>query len=230
MGIFALWSFSVFLGVPQFAAAQEQANDGDYPAKLLTRGEVVSRVVDFYHLKKERRAFISDCLSHADDCFFVFAAMSDFDDIAFDPLSLYPDVTPLNRYYEAINVASMLGLVHGYLGDRSTPFRPEVVMTRIQALKLTLGASGLMHWKERFELGTIENTPFTDVDSTAEGSWWYPRYLNFALEKGILEPTPTFRPDEPITLAELESLMQSNADLVVQTDDQEIFQSGTAGA
>ncbi len=202
VGFIALFVFLTF-------SKEIFAKEGDYATKVLGRGEVVSRVVEFFELKEKKRSSISECLSRSDECFFVFAAMSDFDGIGFSPLTLYPDVKPQSRYYDDINVASMLGLVHGYLGEYSTPFKPELVMTRIQSLKLVLGASELVQWLEQFELTEIEATTFGDV--SGPGQWWYPRYLNFALKAGILEEGSTFRPDEAITVAELEAMMQSTA-------------------
>ncbi len=183
-------------------------SETDYPAKLMTRGEAVNRIVEAFNLKTAKATYLADCLAHADECFFVFSAMSDFDDISFEPLKLYPDVHSNFRYYEAINVASMLGLVHGYMDEEDTPFRPESVITRIQALKIMLSASDLMQWKEQFELtGEAPNLPYRDVDEENPAMWWYPRYLDFALTAGIVEAGETFRPDEPITLQELAEMV-----------------------
>lgn len=183
-------------------------SDTDYPSKVMTRGEAVNRIVEAFNLRTAKADFIEGCMASADECFFVFSAMSDFDGIAFDPLRLYPDVNEKSRYYEAINTASILGLVHGYLNEEDTPFKPEVTITRIQALKILLASADLMQWKERFELaGESHEIPFSDVDPDDETKWWYPRYLDFALEAGIIEPDDLFRPDEPVTLGELAEMV-----------------------
>ncbi len=185
-------------------------SDTDYPAKLMTRGEAVNRIVEAFSLKTAKAAYLADCLAHADECFFVFSAMSDFDGISFEPLRLYPDVNENFRYYEAINTASMLGLVHGYLNEEDTPFKPEAAITRIQALKVLLASADLMQWKEQFELtGETPDLPFNDVDLENPSTWWYPRYLDFALKAGIIGADETFRPDEPVTLGELAEMVDN---------------------
>lgn len=193
--------------------------------KKMSRGEAISQVVSSFDLQKKQRKFLWDCMKHVDDCFFVFSAMSDYDEIQFYPLILYPDVFPAYKHYKAINTASMLGLVHGYLEEDSSPFYPEKPLTRIEALKVILGAADLMEWKEKFELenlmenmGGPEVPLFADVSLKEPRMWWYHRYLNFAADAGIIgagrethkEFDLEFRPDEPITEAEL-------ADMIVKT-------------
>jgi hypothetical protein len=202
--------------------------NNDYPDKVLTRGEALDRIVTSFNLKTEKQTYIADCLAHADECFFVFAAMSDFDDIKFEPLTLYPDVSENSRYYESINIASMLGLVHGYLNEDGTPFHTELVITRIQSLKIVLASAELMKWKEKFELeGTIQESVFADVDVNDPAMWWYPRYINFALRTEIIEEGEYFRPNDPITVQELAEFVdntlkyrQDNA------DDMQIYARG----
>ncbi len=203
-------------------------SDNDYPSKVMTRGEAVNRIVEAFDLKTEKASYIADCMAHADECFFVFSAMSDFDDISFQPLRLYPDVNQHFRYYDAINVASILGLVHGYLNEESTPFKPEHVITRIQALKIVMASSDMIHWKERFELdGTYEELPFEDVDMNDPAMWWYPRYLSMALDKGIVEEAEYFRPNEPITLSELAEMVDNTLKYKEDSaDDTQIYARG----
>lgn len=185
----------------------------EYPERVLTRGEVVHRIVDSFDLGRREKSFLGACKEHPHDCFFVFSAMSDYDDIVFEPfLKLYPDVSQKSRYYEAINTASMLGLVHGFLNEKETPFKPEIVMTRIQALKITLGAADLISWKERFELSGAEmtqSTPYVDSVLSTPEAWWYNRYLNFAYDEGIIPKTDFFRPDEPIRFEELQEMINN---------------------
>lgn len=187
--------------------AAEGVNPHEYPERMLSRGEAVDRIVKTFELKKNYSSFISKCLINADDCFFVFAAMSDFEGISFNPLTLYPDVNPKNRYYDSINVASMLSLVHGYLEQDTTPFKPEIVISRIQALKVVIGAAELMKWKEKFELNEAQISLFDDIAADDDEKWWYPRYANFAKEIGIVPDEGAFRPDEPIKLQELKDMM-----------------------
>lgn len=205
-------SFTVLFTAQQAFATTMRVADHEYEARLLTRGEVVSTVVTSFDLAERESSFLTSCKSQLDQCFFVFSAMSDFDGIAFEPfLSLYPDVTPKTRFYHDINVASMLGLIHGYLNDDSTPFRPEIVMSRIQALKIVLGAADLMEWEEKFEVNMAEighETPYLDTSLTYDENWWYNRYLNFAYEHDIAPKTDYFRPDDIVTVGELSEFIQ----------------------
>ncbi len=181
----------------------------------LTRGEVVSGIVQAFDLKNREKKYFEDCLSHIQECFFVFSGLSRFQNMQFMPLVLYPDVSVAYRYYEDINLATMLGLVHGYIDEKESPFHPRALMSRIEALKVVLGAAHLMDWKERFELIAAlgnedllkqQKTPFNDVSAENAVTWWYPRYVNFALDEGIVDHGRVFRPDEFITAAELREM------------------------
>ena len=190
--------------------------------RILTRGEAVDRIVVSFDLKATKKAYLADCMANADECFFVFAAMSDFDGIAFEPLTLYPDLYENLRYYNSIMTASALGLVHGYLEDEGTPFKPEVAITRVQALKIVLGAADLMRWKEKFELEDlpVENVIFEDVNGNDPDMWWYPRYINFALEADIVIKTAEnelFRPDDLITVGELADFIDNTKSYLENT-------------
>lgn len=205
----------------------------NYDDRMLSRGEAVYLIVDSFRLLEHKRNFLNECTERPDECFFVFAAMSDFDDIAFSPLTLYPDVHEKYRYYQAINTASMLGLIHGYLDEASTPFRPEIVMTRIQALKVVLGAGELIDWKERFELSDEESgqsTAYVDKAFEDADKWWYSRYVNVALDYEIVtvdSPDSLFRPDDVITFAELSKLIENTLEYSSSSvDDSQIHTSG----
>ena len=177
----------------------------------MTRGEAISDIVASFDLKNARDGLITRCLSVPDDCFFVFSAISDYDDIQFSPLILYPDVFPANKFYDAINTATIFGLVHGYIGEESTPFHPDYPISRIQALKVIMGAAGLMDWKDKFELAQDipEKTPFTDIDPANPGMWWYTRYINKACETGLIDCAEgsIFRPYDGITRDELNQII-----------------------
>ena len=215
-------AFAMLLFPQQQVFAAMRGADHEYETLLLTLGEVVSTVVTSFYLAKQKSSFLTSCKSQLDQCFFVFSAMSNFDGIAFEPfLSLYPDVTPKTRFYHDINVASMLGLIHGYLNDESTPFRPEIVMSRIQALKIVLGAADLMDWEEKFEVDMVEighDTPYLDEALTYEENWWYNRYLNFAYQHDIAPKTDYFRPDDVITVGELNEMIH-NAQMASESSE-----------
>ncbi len=168
--------------------------------EYISRGEAVSKIVQTFELQNREKHFLNDCFLHLEDCFFVFGAMSHFDTISFQPLVLYPDVAAGYRFYDDIVIATMLGLVHGYLDEKNSPFHPRALLTRIHALKIILGAARLLPWKEKFEIAT----------QTDDYTWWYPRYINFARESGFFDPRidNMFRPDEPITEEEFENFIQ----------------------
>jgi hypothetical protein len=52
-----------------------------------------------------------------------------------------------------------------------------------------------------------ETTPFPDVTAIADDDWWYPRYVNFALDVGVIDAGQYFRPDEPITFSEYSDML-----------------------
>lgn len=166
--------------------------------QYISRGAAVSKIVQAFDLQSREKSFLNDCFLHLEDCFFVFGAMSHFDAISFQPLVIYPDVTSGYRFYDEIIIATMLGLVHGHLEEKNSPFHPRAAMTRIHAMKVILGAAKLLPWKERFEIAVQTN----------DYTWWYPRYVNFARESGFIEEEKAFQPDEPITEKEFENLLQ----------------------
>ncbi len=180
-------------------------------AQYVSRGEAVSRVVQAFDLQNKEKPFLNDCFLHLEDCFFVFGAMSHFDAIRFQPLVIYPDVVAGYRFYDEIITATMLGLVHGHLEEKNSPFHPRAAMTRIHALKVILGAAKLLPWKEKFEIAAQmgnENAFWKQKTAFEDHTWWYPRYMNFARESGFTENEKSFRPDEPITEEEFENFLQ----------------------
>lgn len=206
MGIVSLFLFLTTFICPATILAR-----AENPLRPVSRGEATDRILDAFDLKYKKRSFLSACREQPAECFFVFSAMSDFDDIAFEPfLRLYPDVNEKYRYYSAVTTASMLGLIHGYLNEEKTPFKPEIVMTRVQALKVILGAADLLRWKDRFELSADElenNAGYTDEALANSENWWYSRYMSFAAEHGIVPEKDLFRPDDPVTIAELTQML-----------------------
>lgn len=189
-------------------------NNGD----SVSRGELVSKIVERFDLKNKKAEEIEKCNEHKDFCLFNFVAMSDFEGLQFEPtLMLYPDVETSSRYYEDINIATMLNIVNGYLGDKGSPFYPDKEVSRIQALKMVLTAADLLPMMYKFELinvlGSLEDlyrqiSYFDDVNAKISHMWWYVRYVNFAVETGIIEDSDFFRPDDKITMDELNDLIE----------------------
>jgi len=178
----------------------------------LTRGEATDLLVRFYSLEQKNRSFLDDCGKDTKTCLFTFAARSNFDNIRYKPLILYPDVYPAYRYYAAINLASELDLVSGYYTAENSPFRPEQPITRVEALKIVMNAAGLMNWKEKFELTNDQNTWLSF--SFDGDKWWYGRYLAAALQKGVLKEVTREQADSNINEQEFMDIME-NANKIV---------------
>ncbi len=194
-------------------------NDTDKTEKFIKRGEMIALIIDEFQIKNQKREYIENCLNYRDFCFFDFITRSKFDEISLSPeLILYPDNPPNYKYYEEINIATMLGIVNGFVDEPNSPFMPESEISRIQALKVLLGASELVDFKYKFELESLfgsfeaifkQSSYFKDINTAIHYMWWYPRYVNFAYEKGLVEKNENFRPDDFITFSELSDMIDN---------------------
>ena len=223
----------VVYGDGEVLGTERSYRDGD----VVNRAELVKQVVDRLKLKEVRAENLDKCLEHREFCLFNFMAMSDFNGLSLDPLLLYPDINADHQYYEEINVATMLGIVNGYLSVDQSPFYPDKSVSRVQALKVVLGAAGLVDQKYKFELvqslGSAENVAnqeslFLDVNPKITHMWWYPRYVNFAAEKGIVEASDLFRPDDDITMGELDDFIEKTL-IYIKERDAQTNSSGDTG-
>lgn len=192
--------------------------------KYVTRGELIHEVIDKLNLKATKADFLADCLQHKEFCLFNFTAMSLYNGITLDPnLILYPDVSPDTKYYDDINIGTMLGLVTGMVDTKDSPFMPESPITRIQSLKIILGAIDAVKPLYKFELikqlGGYDKlvsqaSRFKDVDPRVSYMWWYPRYTNFAVANGIIKANKIFRPDDNISVGELDSMLKNTLEFL----------------
>lgn len=206
------------------------AVETDGPNQELSRGELITMAIKSFNLKEKKAAYIQNCYSYIDFCLFNFMAMSSFNGIDLgDQMLLYPDVNPGDEYYEDINLATILGLINGYLNEPESPFKPYEPVTRIQALKIVLGAADLVPSKYKFELVAMlgsylnlisQSSVFGDIDSKISHMWWYPRYVNFAVEHGIVDEGDYFRPDDKITPEELSDMINRTLDYINSKDAQ----------
>ncbi|MBI4975673.1 FG-GAP repeat protein [Candidatus Peregrinibacteria bacterium] len=186
-------------------------------SELVQRGKFTSIIVNSFDLKNTKSDDLQKCSSHKEFCLFNFLAMSSYDKIQLDPnLILYPDIFPVYKYYDDINTATMLGLINGYLNEQDSPFHPDFNISRIEALKIILGAADLIKPMYKFELtrtlGSIENlinqpSYFHDVNAKIPYMWWYPRYVNFAVSHNLVDKGDLFRPDDNITMDELNDII-----------------------
>lgn len=202
-------------GNGDYFGVKEEFSD---PVNEVSRGELVREVVDGFELREKRKEEIEECMEFREFCLFNFSSLSSFEGMETGPqLVLYPDVRPGSKYYEEVNLATILGIINGYMRDKDSPFRPDGPVTRIQALKVILGATDAVKFKYQFELiselGSYEEmkkqiSGFADVDASVPHMWWYPRYTLFALKNGLIDKSLRFRPDEYISQEELEDLIQ----------------------
>jgi hypothetical protein len=160
------------------ATAQDSAIAG------LSRGEAIDLTVKSLDLEKKNQDFLNECDRDLEACTFTFSSRSNFSEISLDPLILYPDVYPAYRYYKSINLATKLDLVRGYFEEGNSPFKPEQPITEVEALKLVMGASKVMNWKEKFELSVEDSKSWIKFNLSGQ-QWWYGRYLLAAVEKGF---------------------------------------------
>ncbi|MBD3330496.1 hypothetical protein GF354_03115 [Candidatus Peregrinibacteria bacterium] len=198
------------------------------PGDEVSRGKFVSYVIDKFDLKSKNSGLLQSCYDYIDFCMFDFMAQSSYDDISFSPeIILYPDVKSDHKYYEAINTATMLGIINGFMSLPDSPFMPDAPITKIQALKVILGANKLVENKYRFELVNelgsesaiySQESGFSDVDSRIDHMWWYPRYTLFAKMNNLVSENENFYPDENISLNEMEDLVNKTLKFINSQD------------
>lgn len=197
----------------------------------VTRGELISSVIDRLEIKKTKKELIKSCYEYREFCFFNFLAMSNYDKVELKPnLILYPDILPSDPYYEDINIATLLGLTNGFVNEKDSPFHPELPITRVEALKIIFGAAELVEPKYQFELiaslGSYKNlinqkSYFTDINARVPSMWWYPRYVNFAVDHNIVDRSDYFRPNDNITAKELNDIMVRTIDYLKSSNKDE---------
>ncbi len=189
----------------------------------VSRGEFIGHVIDSFNIREREKEYIQNCYDYRDFCFFEFLSKTSFENVKLYPeLLLYPDVNSNHKNYEDINIATMLGYVNGNMESKNTPFYPDAPITRIQALKVILGAQELVSFKYKFEIADIleQISYFTDIDPNKAHMWWYPRYVNFAVDNGIISGEKNFRPDDFISKSELKELID-NTLLFVENQNEE---------
>lgn len=203
---------------------------------FLTRGQTIDTIVNYFDLKRKNADFLEKCHQDIDFCIFAFGAKSGYDDIRINPLILYPDVFPAHPYYESINLATKLDLVQGYIHEENSPFKPQQQITRIEALKVILGASGAINWKEKFEIeellqelqfeyNKISTKPIQDILKSPD-LWWKTRYIVFGYQNDVISMKNDFDPDSKITEKMLYQLLESTNKLVADEEENYKIEAG----
>lgn len=190
----------------------------------LSRGRATEMIVNYFQLEEKNKDFLAACKEDYGTCTFAFAARTSFDRMMIDPLILYPDVYPAYRYYHSINLASLLDLASGYYMEEQSPFRPEQAITRVEALKLVMGAAGLLNWKEKFEL-TDQDQSWLKI-SLDGGRWWYGRYLAEAANRGFIGQLSAEQAEGNIDESELWQIMESANRFVAGNEQASLAGSG----
>jgi len=182
----------------------------------ISRGEATDLTVKYLQLEKTNKSFLNSCKLDIGTCLFTFSTRTNFT-ISLKPVILYPDVYPAYRYYKSINVASELDLVRGYFEEDNSPFKPEQPITRVEALKLALGATKVLDWKEKFELANDtsfqEEGNWIQLDFDAQ-KWWYSRYLAAAQTNGFWTSVTAQEAEEGISKDDFLKLLD-NANKIV---------------
>lgn len=182
----------------------------------LSRGEATSLVMKYFELEKKNAKFLAECKEKPNECLFTFSAMTNFKGFKPSPAILYPDVGPGYKYYTAINQATQLDLVRGYFSEENSPYRPAQPISRVEALKLIMGAGGVMNWKEKFELNVLDMKPNWLTASIRDDQWWYARYIGGAINNGIITSGDKFSPEQPLSREEFLQLLKSTNKIVAR--------------
>jgi hypothetical protein len=217
--VYILLGHSVPFGDPQ--ALKEPTDE------YVTRGEFIKTVVEDFDIANTRKDFIDNCYSYREFCFFVFSGYSTFSGIKLSPnIVLYPDIPYGSKYYKPVTIATMLGLVNGFVNEENTPFKPDDYITRVQALKIILSANQLVAPMYKFELiselGSVDaikkqESRYSDVNPAIPSMWWYPRFTNFAYEHNLVDEKIFFRPDDNLTRGEFDVLLERTLEFLNPT-------------
>lgn len=191
------------------------------PSSFVRRGSFMVQIMKAFHFDLKNKDFISSCMAQLEFCFYQFSSQTSFSGFTLSPvLQLYPDVKSSDPYYTAVTIATILGIVRGFTDENQTPFHPQQPITRIQALKILLTSTGILPWKDYYELQkelsdtdssdpkrnliATQKTPYQDISARIPHMWWYPRYVNFAFLSGLIDDTVFFQPDSPLTQKDFE--------------------------
>ncbi len=112
-------------------------------------------------------------------------------------------------YQEEIEKAVALGFIAGFKDDT---FRPQESLTREQIVSMVIGALGTVPSLTIEEPASTIVNPYPDVSS----SRWSAAKIQWAKNNGVVKgyPDGSFRPERPVTRAELMAVLESAAKYV----------------
>lgn len=182
---------------------------------IATRAEVTDAVISKLGIRSLKSQKLTNCAKNLETCLNIFKINSNFEDkvISSQELVLYPDVPTSHPYSNSINLATLDGTVTGYYGTPDSPFKPDQATTVVEAYAIGLRALGIVPNLYKDELAAQlggesqlknQNSLCKDVDLSDDAQWWYPRYLNAAVQLGIITDTENCNPEQFITEPELD--------------------------
>lgn len=112
----------------------------------------------------------------------------------------FPDVSSENPHYQSILELQSRGIIQGYPDGT---FRPEQTINRVEFLKILVETKG-DYSPDRDGSGYDIYFPVGLGFSDVQGKGWFVPYIRYALKQEIIHgyPDQTFRPEQPINLAE----------------------------
>ena len=171
------------------------AEDGEYlkidlkPGWKLSKKAYEGKVLGGYFFSGDSQAIAAA----GDGSAPTTAASSNFSDIERD------------IYKDEIEEAVALGFIAGFKDDT---FRPNEPLTREQLVSMVYGALETLD-SVNLESPSVPTQPYPDVDS----SRWSASKIQWAKENDIVKgyPDGSFKPDDPVTRAELIAVLQNTA-------------------
>ena len=120
----------------------------------------------------------------------------------------FPDVAN-DIYKDEIGQAVALGFIAGF---RDNTFRPQQPLTREQLVSMVIGALDIVPGLQVQLPTQVTARPYSDVDS----SRWSAAKIEWAKQQKIVSgyPDSTFRPDKPVTRAELMAVLSQASQFV----------------
>ncbi len=120
----------------------------------------------------------------------------------------FPDVAN-DIYKDEIGQAVALGFIAGF---RDNTFRPQQPLTREQLVSMVIGALDSVPGLQIEPPTQVTTRPYSDVDP----SRWSAAKIEWAKQKQIVSgyPDSSFRPDKPVTRAELMAVLRQAAQFV----------------
>jgi len=185
-----------------------------------TREEVTKDIMETFEVVSRYQERDNACHDNLEHCMLPFSIHTSFKDVDYEKGVYYPDIFlekdqrdrvllkgegPVTQEFKnAINFGTRMGMVQGFYEDvvNLSPFRPKYNMTRAQIIKLLNWAALNQGWQYENEywasIGGEQNWSLVKKSFNDLTEWWYPRYINSACDKGIIDcdPNTAFGPQE----------------------------------